>query len=278
MPEPRYYSTRKPYATHPQRKGLFNFLRWAVRLFTHSHRMAWKTAEPREPEIFVCNYARAYGPIAIGTYFSRPFRPWVVGEICDWGTAPQYMRDWFFFPKNAFMKGVFWLLSYLLTPVAVVVMNGAEAIPVFHDKRVLTTLNKSLQTLDEGKDIVVFPENSEAFSSFHNQFSVGFIQTARRYYRKTKRRLAFYPTFCCKETRVISVGQPLFYDPDMPMDKQCQFIADHLADEMTALAAEQERLYGKPFQGDTYMYRTEDAEEMVRQREAAQQQDRGLGE
>ena len=245
MPEPRYYSTRKPYATHPQRKGLFNFLRWAVRLFTHSHRMAWKTAEPREPAIFVCNHARAYGPIAIGAYFSRPFRPWVVGEICDWGTAPQYMRDWFFFPKNAFMKGVFWLLSYLLTPVAVVVMNGAEAIPVFHDKRVLTTLNKSLQTLDEGKDIVVFPENSEAFSSFHNQFSV---------------------------------GQPLFYDPDMPMDKQCQFIADHLADEMTALAAEQERLYGKPFQGDTYMYRTEDAEEMVRQREAAQQQDRGLGE
>ena len=154
------------------------------------------------------------------TNFPLSFRPWVISDVCYIRSFPAFARSDFWHPKTWLGRAWWWLVSYLLAPLGAYLFSSVEAIPAYFDKRASITIRKSEETLEEGKNIVIFPENRTPFSPYNEDFSSGFIFTARRYYHKTGKRLLFYPVFCCKEQRVISVGKPIRYDPDQDFTSQ----------------------------------------------------------
>lgn len=236
----RYYSTTKRYAAWKHPHLFFRGILAIGRLVFPKHKTCWQEEPPPgEAAIYCANHAGAYGPVVMVTNFPRPFRPWVIDQVCFMKTFPAFSRMDFWHPKNPFSKGMFWVLSYLLAPLAKVIFCGVEAIPAHFNDNAHVTIQKSVQTLAEGKNVVIFPENRTPYSEYNEDFSSGFVYVARRYYRKTGQCLRFYPVFACRFNHTIQVGKPTVFRPEADFAEERERIKNYLRDEMTRLGRAQ---------------------------------------
>ena len=240
----KYFSTRKPYSKRKKTHPFYRFARKTMSIFYPRHQVNYKTApDSVEVAMFIGNHARAYGPLTMVMCFDRSFRPWVINDILYFKSFPKFAR-WDFFPARTKLGKVgSWLLSYLGAPLSVAVMTGAEAIPVYYDSRVRSTFTKTLQTLKEGKNVVVFADNRVPFSKYNQNFSSGFVHTARLYYKETGIKLKFYPFYICQARHTINIGTPIIFDPEKPFLTYREEVACALRDAVTALGIEQEAIY-----------------------------------
>lgn len=220
----------------PRRHLFFRALKACVKLFYPRHKLVFSGTPNTEPALFVGNHHGAYGPVIYTLFFEPPHRTWVINEVCHIKTFPAFARADFWHPKNALSKAFFRCISYILAPIAVMLFKGAEAIHAHFDRRSLETLQESVISLEHGKNIIVFPENRQPFSEYNEEFSEGFVYVAKYYYKQTGKCLAFYPTFACYKSRIITVGNPILFDPAIPMSSQRTLIKNYLRDEMTAIA------------------------------------------
>lgn len=231
----RYFSTCHPYDTRRCRRPFFRLFYRAVRFCVPRHRVEWaEGAPPEEPCVFVCNHARAYGPLSMCTRFPRSARPWVIADMCFVRRVPAYARIDFWPGEGPFRKAMAWVLSYLIAPIAPWLMIGVEAIPVYHDSRVLETFRKSIQTLREGKDIILFPEVPDGKGLYLDRFADGFVLLGRRWATAAGKPLRFYPVFADRRNRTFHVGAPVTYDPaarpDAERTRICQALHAALKD------------------------------------------------
>ena len=211
---PRYYSTCRPYARHKPLRPVFRLFRRLVSACVPRHRTLWaEGVPPAEPVVFVCNHARAYGPLSMCTRFPRNFRPWIVSNMCFVRQVPAYARVDFWPGNTPFQRALRWVLSVLIALPAAWIMTGVEGIPVYHDSRVLETFRKSVQTLQEGKDIVLFPEIPDGTGLYLDAFADGFVLLGSRWAAATGKSLRFYPVYACQRLRTFFVGEAVAYDP-----------------------------------------------------------------
>lgn len=240
-----YYSTKKQYSTRKKRHWIIRGLKHIFQWLYPKHQMIWQTEEPAEPAVFCCNHARAYGPLTMMLEFPRDFRPWVIGAMCQVKSAYRHIIADFWKPKNAIARFFVKAAAVLIAPILSAVMNGIEAIPVYYDAQVSVTFRKSVETLLEGKDIVIFPENSQPYTQYDAHFSAGFIQFGQRYYKKTGKRLAYYPIFSCKPARTVTIGEPMRYDPGKKIRENMEQIGSYLCSKMMEMAKNQMKNYEK---------------------------------
>jgi len=111
-----------------------------------------------------------------------------------------------------------------------------EAIPVYRDQRSIVTFRKSLQTLQEGKDLVIFAESPVSFSNFVNKLDNGFADIGKFYYKTYKKTLTFYPVYICAAQRCILVGEGRPFDPALTAGENRALIADAMQQGIDALA------------------------------------------
>lgn len=182
-----------------------------------------------EPVVFVSNHASINGPLMMTFYFSRKCRIWAIAESLD----KVHTRSYAFHDvlvgdgKNSFRfwKFVAGIVKVMLPPILIY-----NTITVYRDRRILETFRNSTDALKQGYDIIVFGESTERYSEYVNEIQPGFVGLGRMYYKQTGKRLKFYPVYLNKENRLISVGSPIEFDPDMDGEefrkKTCTFIRD----------------------------------------------------
>ena len=103
------------------------------------------------------------------------------------------------------------------------------------DQKNIALLQKTVKALTDGDDLVIFAESPKRYSEYICELQTGFIDLARLYYRKTKKALKFYPVYLEKKNAVISIGKPITYDPEVPLDTQRDEIAAYLRDNIDRL-------------------------------------------
>ncbi|MDD3244111.1 MAG: hypothetical protein PHD32_10355 [Eubacteriales bacterium] len=233
---PRYYSTRETYGNKPSRNRTTVFFRWLINAFTPRHEITFARPLSDGPCVFVCNHAKAYGPIVMCTKFPRRFRPWVTYQVCFPQDFTEYaMMD--FWPKapkalRPLLRAVYRGGSFLLPHI----MCGMEAVPVYRDQRSIITFRKSVQTLGEGLDLVVFAETDRPFSPYVNDMDAGFADVGNFYRAAKKKALPFYPVYVCRALRRICVGEPVYCDPTLPAQENRTLIAREMTAGIDALA------------------------------------------
>ena len=191
---------------------------------------------PAEPCVLVGNHAQMYGPIASELYLPRAHYIWCVGEMMDRKEVPAYAFKDFWSLKP---KGAHWfyrLLSHAIARLSEYVFTHAHTIPVYHDVRVMTTIRRSMEKLQEGADIVIFPEKGEADNNILCRFQENFADLARLYFRKTGKVLQFVPMYTAPALAGIHLGEPVLYDPEAPADGERKRICGELASAITGLA------------------------------------------
>lgn len=233
------YSPIKEKSVLPKPKIMFRILRFFVKVFYRKPKIVFEEELSHDrPIVYVCNHCKAHGPLSYYLLGKNNIRIWCTNEILFWKSAPKYCYETFL---NGHLKpkGVRWfyhLVSYLMTPICVIVFRGADCIPVYYDTRLVTTYNKTAQTIKEGKDIVIFPETEPELNEYLNKFNIGFIDTARFMKRKTGKEVVFVPTYLAPSIKTLIVGKPIEYDYSKDVKEQRIELVEKLQDEITNLA------------------------------------------
>lgn len=215
---------------------IYRVIRFFVRLFSPHYRLEGVENLPEGPCVIVGNHCQMYGPIAGELYTPGKHAVWCAGEMMNWHEVQPYAYRDFWSGKP---KGVRWfykLLSYLITPLAVCVFNNAHTIPVYHDTRLITTFRRSMEQLQDGYRIVIFPEHYDEHNNIVHDFQDKFIDLARFYYKKTGEALSFVPMYLAPRLALLTFGAPVRFDPAAPIAEERQRICGALMDSITEMA------------------------------------------
>jgi hypothetical protein len=105
-------------------------------------------------------------------------------------------------------------LGRVVGRICVAVMKDIGAIPVYDkSKRIRMTVLQSISLLEQGKNILVFAEDStKKINDVLCEFCTGFIHVARLYYQKTRKAVQFLPVAVNRKVGAILIGKPIRFD------------------------------------------------------------------
>jgi hypothetical protein len=229
--------------------------RWGIKLLIRALRPFFKSEvvgvdkvkpQPGVACVFTCNHGEMWGPIVSNLFLPFSFRPWVIDEIAD----PKEQSDYLL--KNTVSRQK-WLPNWFKPTAARMtvrflkwVVRSIDSIPVYRNDppALIRTFRLTAAAMEAGDNILIFPENpqDENGEAAHyaregvSGFYTGFATVGRTYYSRTKKCADFYPVYADKAKRLITIGDPVRYDPAPPPAQEHARIADHLRREMLRLA------------------------------------------
>ena len=219
----------------------YRLLRFFIDLFFPAFRIVGLENLPKDPCIIVGNHSQIYGPIFSELRLDVPHETWCAGELMNRKEAAAYaFRDFWSF-KPRWTHPFFRLLSVLVTPIALCLFNNAHTVPVYHDVRLRNTYRLSVEDMEAGESLVIFPEKNEKQEGFLYAFQDKFVDTARFYHKKTGCSPAFVPLYIAPALRTAFIGRPQRFDADAPIAEERERLCRELAASITAMAEAQPR-------------------------------------
>jgi hypothetical protein len=165
------------------------------------------------PAVFVSNHLGAKGPIGSVCTIPLRFYTWVIADMVDRETAPDYLRMDFVETAMKLKPPLSKLVAKAISLFSVPLLTSIGCIPVVRgDTRELAG---SLVRLKAGQVVLVFPEEPEAELDPVTQmrpFLKGFTRLGEMYFDETGEQLRFYPV-AVHGSRQVRVGQPVPFSP-----------------------------------------------------------------
>ncbi len=208
--------------------GVYRAIRWLVEQLYPKMQVVGLENLPEEPCLIVGNHAQMHGPIAGELYFPGQHFVWCAGEMMHWREVPAYAYRDFWSRKPRGIRWFYKLLSYVITPLSVCVFNHAHTIPVYRDRRVFDTFRQTIEKLETGAHVLVFPEHDEPHDHILCDFQTGFIQVARSYYQQTGRELAFVPLYLAPSLKTMYLDEPIRFRAETSIREERRRICDEL--------------------------------------------------
>lgn len=208
----------------------FNFLVKAYKFFTRKYN---EVKLDDEPAVYVSNHCKLGGPIYFQAYFPNPKKIWVIGDMCDKDACIEYMYDDFFRLKKP--RWLYITLAKLIRRPFLYMTKNADAIPVYKDMRIASTLKNSIKALKNNENIVIMPEHHVEYNHVVHEFQRNYIELARLYYKMTGKQLKFYPVYLAPKLRKVVIGEPIEFDPSNDIEDEKDKINYYLMEEITKL-------------------------------------------
>lgn len=215
---------------------LYRIIKWTVKVCYPKITVAGAELLPQEPAIIVGNHCQMNGPIACELYGPGKHYIWCAGEMMHLKDVPAYAYRDFWSGKPKAVRWFYKLLSYIIAPLSVCVFNNANTIGVYHDTRILSTFKQTVQRLQEGNHVIVFPEHDEPYNHILCAFQDRFIDVARLYYKRTGQEVCFVPMYLAPKLKKLYLGQPIRFCAANPPEEERRRIVEYLMEEITRIA------------------------------------------
>ena len=191
---------------------------------------------PDDAAIIVGNHTQMNGPIAAELYCPGKHYTWCAGQMMHLADVPGYAFQDFWSQKPKYTHWFYRILSYVIAPLSVLVFNSANTISVYRDSRIMRTFKDTVRRLEEGNNIVIFPEHDVKYNHILYEFQDRFIDVAKLYYRKTGKEVAFVPLYIAPKLKKMYLGTPIRFCAANPIDEERERIREYLMREITAIA------------------------------------------
>ncbi len=216
--------------------GVFRVIRRVIKWVYPKTEILGTEQLPQEPCVIVANHTQMNGPIIAELYFPGPRKIWCAQEMMVLREVPAYAYRDFWSRKPLWSKWFYKLLSYIIAPFSMCLFNHAQTIPVYRDKRMLETFRRSLNSLKNGENLIIFPEHDAPHNSILCDFQEGFVDLARAYHKQTGKCLQFVPMYLAPALHAGYLGQPVAYDPESSVKSERRRICDLLMEQITQMA------------------------------------------
>ena len=215
---------------------IYKVIKALVRLFYPKMEVIGTENLPDEPAIIVGNHTQMNGPIACELYFPGNRYIWCAGQMMHLKEVPAYAYQDFWSNKPKYIRWFYKLLSYMIAPLSVCVFNNANTIGVYRDSRIISTFKETVQKLQEGSSVIIFPEHDEDYNHILCNFQEKFIDIARIYHRKTGVELSFVPLYIAPYLKKMYIGKPIRFCSSNPIKEERERICGYLMAQITEIA------------------------------------------
>lgn len=111
-----------------------------------------------------------------------------------------------------------------------------KILPSYPDARLRKTLKYSMDMLDAGYSVSVYPEDSnKGYFQEMRHFFPGFVMLSQQYYKKTGKDLPVFPVYYGRKKKKIVVGNPLYIQDFVKQGLDREQIADKFRMEVNQL-------------------------------------------
>lgn len=215
---------------------LYRVIKGLVRIFYIKYEVEGTENLPDEPCIVVGNHTQMHGPLACELYFPGRRYTWCAGQMMHLKDVPDYAFEDFWSQKPKYTRRLYRILSYLIAPLASYIFNHADTIGVYRDGRILSTFRETVQRLNEGASVVIFPEHDVKHNNIVYEFQEGFVDIARLYFKRTGQELKFVPLYIAPNLHKMYLGKPIRFCSSASKAEEHNRICQYLMDEITQIA------------------------------------------
>ena len=194
---------------------------------------------PEEASIIVGNHAQVHGPIITEERLPFDHYTWCIAQMMNQAEVAEYAYADFWSKKPKYIRWLYWLTSRMIPVPASYILSHGRTIPVYRDNRCVATFRKTMEKLENGYHIVIYPEHEVPYNNILWEFEDRFIDIARLYYKKTGKCLQFIPMYLAPKLRKIFLGKPIRFQPEQPMAQERERIRAMLMESITQLAVSQ---------------------------------------
>lgn len=219
-----------------QTSTLYKIIKSLVRFFYGKMEVVGLENLPEDNAIIVGNHCQLNGPIAGELFLQDNCYIWCAGQMMDLKEVPEYAFTDFWSQKSKWTQPFYKLASYLIAPLSVCIFNNARTIAVYRDMRIMSTFKDSIKLLQQGANILIFPEKDEKHNNILYQFQENFIDIAKLYYKKTGIALTFVPMYIAPKLKKMYIGKGISYQCENSIEEERKRISKYLSDEITEIA------------------------------------------
>lgn len=185
------------------RKPWFRVIKKIMRLFIKETEFVYLGEKITEPTIVLSNHVGTAAPLAWELYGNLPFRFWGASEMnSGLISLYKYQTRVFYHEKKHWNLHLARLFCLIASPLTYMFYKGINLISTYRDIRFKHTITESIDALDSGKSVIIFPEISDkgyldVLEGFHQGFTVlGSILLRKgkdvpitvAYYKKSEKR------------------------------------------------------------------------------------------
>ncbi len=160
------------------RKPWFRFVKKIMRFFIDETEFVYLGDEIEEPTIILSNHVGTAAPLAWELYGNIPFRFWGASEMNS-GLVKlyKYQTRVFYHEKKHWNIHLARLFCLIASPLTYMFYRGINLISTYRDINFKKTITESIETIDSGKSVIIFPEISDkgyldVLEGFHCGFTV----------------------------------------------------------------------------------------------------------
>ncbi|HQC55312.1 MAG TPA: hypothetical protein PKX91_06290 [Clostridia bacterium] len=232
--------TKKPLYTERKTGCFARFFKFLVRLLFGKFKYIYHDEEPTEPSVLISNHTYFLAPLIMQYQYPKNVRTWGNNVLFKKESAKEFLLTELCIDKS-FKSKILSCLIHILSPlVAWVYTKQLNGIPVYYDDlNAYKTFKISSETLSNGSNVAIYPENTKTARATYNgvisEFSTGFTYIGKIHYRATGKCVKYYPIYAAQDFKEIHFGKPIAYDPEIPMNEQAEIIVKHLFDEIMRL-------------------------------------------
>ncbi len=215
---------------------LYKFLRFLINIFYRKREFIGLENLSDEPSLIIGNHAQIHGPIAAEIQFPVKRKTWCISNVLTTKDFIEHAKTDFWGKKPKWIRWFYNILAYIIAPLGANVFNSADVIGVYKDARLAKTFKETVRELQNGNNIIIFPEYPKEYNNIVNDFQDKFIDVAKLYYNRYGVCLAFVPMYNAVRLKKVLLGKPIKYDPNIEINEMRQIICDYLKNEITQLA------------------------------------------
>ncbi len=177
-----------------------------VKLFARRRKVEGKLLD--EPCVYLCRHRGADGVIGSFTSLKTVLRPWVLHSFTRYDSALKHFKEYTFSEKSGKSKAFTAVFSPVCAWGLSSLVRSARAIPVYRGadaRKSITTIKNSVRALEEGDNLLVFPDVDYASEENKEGGEVykGFVAVDKLYFRRRGERVKFVPVYMTKKKVVI---------------------------------------------------------------------------
>ena len=160
------------------RKPWFRVIKKIMRLFIKKTEFIYLGEQITEPTIILSNHVGTAAPLAWELYGNIPFRFWGASEMnSGLVSLYKYQTRVFYHEKKHWNLHLARLFCIIASPLTYMFYKGINVISTYREIKFKHTVTESIETIDSGKSIVIFPEISDkgyldVLEGFHQGFTV----------------------------------------------------------------------------------------------------------
>lgn len=224
------------YQVPSRKQPVFSVVKKLLKLFIKV-KVESRIEKIPDKAIVVTNHAGKMGPLVLELYYPKFSVKWGAHQMLgNFKSRYLYLRDVLYMQKLGKKKFSATLKAFFEACFSKFFYKGIKVLPTYTDMRFLQTVRFSMQVLDSGASVMIFPEDSNNgyFDELTGAFA-GFVALAEQYYNKTGEDVPIVPAYYHKKSKKIIVYPTLSVQELKKQGFNRYQIADKIKDEINSI-------------------------------------------